>query len=196
MNTNRLNRQLNFIVQTDQLKHVLRQTYLIHDQRHENSAEHSWQIALMALTLVEFSLEPIDILRVIQMLLLHDLVEIDAGDTYCYDAAANQEKSLREEDAAKRIFGLLPDEQAEEYHNLWREFERRSTSEARFAAALDRLMPILHNFYTQGKSWQEHGITVEQVLTRNQHIAEGAPRLWQFVQELIDEAVTRGYLKE
>ncbi len=191
----RLQRQIQFILESDRLKHILRQTYLLNSSRHENSAEHSWQLALMAMVLAEYSPEPLDLMRVLKMLLIHDLVEIDAGDTYCYDKNANEQKLQREEIAAHRIYGLLPEDQAAEFLSLWREFERQDTAEARFAAALDRLMPMLHNYHTQGKSWLEHGITAEMVKERNRHIAAGAPQLWTFAEALIQDAVEKGFLK-
>jgi len=191
---NRLDEQIRFLLETDRLKQVLRQTYLIDETRHENSAEHSWQLALMALVLAEYGPLDLDRLKVTRMLLLHDVVEIDAGDTYCYDQSGMQDKVEREEAAAARIFGLLPADQRNEFVELWREFERRATPEAKFAAALDRMMPILHNYHTRGKSWLEHGITARQVLERNRHVAEGAPELWEFIQRLVRDAEGKGYL--
>ncbi len=193
MDDYRLHQQIKFIVEIDKLKQVLRQTYLLQDRRRENSAEHSWQLAMMAMLLCEYCREPVDLLRVIRMVLVHDIVEIDAGDTYCYGDQA--EKAEREEDAAQRLFGLLPHDQAEEIAALWREFEARQTMEARFAAALDRLMPLLLNYHTEGQSWLEHGVTRGQVVERNQHIEAASPRLWAYARALIDDAVMKGYLK-
>jgi putative hydrolase of HD superfamily len=175
---------------------VLRQTLLTDGSRQENSAEHSWHIALMAMVLAEYAPEPVDILRVIKMLLLHDLVEIDAGDTFCYDVQGNLNKAEREALAADRLFGLLPSDQAAEFRSLWEEFERQETIAAKFAASLDRLQPILHNQQTQGHTWQKHGVTRDRVLHWMAPIETGAPTLWSLVQQIIDECVATGYLKE
>jgi len=137
----------------------------------------------------------VDLLRVVKMVLVHDLVEIDAGDVLVYDRGKNSEWQVREREAAERIFGLLPADQAGEFRGLWAEFEARATPEARFAAALDRFQPILHNYQTQGKAWREHGITSDQVIAHNRHMAEGAPRLWEYARNLVRDAVERGYLE-
>ena len=196
MNTERLHQQIAFILEIDRLKSVLRRTYLVNDPRHENSAEHSWHLAMMALLLAEHANVEVNLLSVLKMLLVHDIVEIDAGDTYCYDAVSSKDKAEREEQAAQRIFGLLPEDQQAELHQLWTEFEARETPEAKFAAALDRLMPILHNYHTQGRSWLAHGITSAQVAERNHHAAEGSEALWAYVEEIITDAVKHGYLTE
>ena len=158
MNIERLERQIAFILEIDKLKSVLRRSYLLNEERHENSAEHSWHLSVMALVLAEHANAEINQLRVLKMLLVHDIVEIDSGDTYVYDAAGNDTKAEREQEAARRIFGLLPGDQQLEITQLWQEFEARETPEAQFAAALDRLMPLLHNYHTEGRSWREHGI--------------------------------------
>lgn len=190
----RLAQQLAFILELDKLKSVWRRSYLINGTRHENSAEHSWHLALMALVLAERANEPVNLSRVLKMLLVHDIVEIDAGDTFCYDMVGVGDQAARETLAAERIYGLLPDEQETELRELWQEFEARNTPEARFAAALDRLMPILHNFSTEGKSWREHGVTAAQVVARNGNMDEGSHELWVVAEALIAEAVARGYL--
>jgi putative hydrolase of HD superfamily len=190
----RLAQQIQFILEIDKLKSVYRRTYLINGERRENSAEHSWHLALLALVLAEHANEPLDVARVVKMVLIHDIVEVDAGDTYIYDAQGD--KVERERLAAIRLFGLLPADQAEEFRNLWEEFESGASPEARFAAALDRFIPQLHNFHTGGRSWQEHGITAERVLTRNVEISEGSVVLWQWTQMLIGNAVTKGILPE
>jgi putative hydrolases of HD superfamily len=192
----RLERQIQFILEVDRLKNVIRRSYLVNRQRHENSAEHSWHLTVLALVLAEHAVEAVDLARVLKMLVIHDLVEVDAGDTYIYDVEANREKAAREAEAAKRIFGLLPEDQALELRQLWEEFESRATADARFAAALDRFMPLLHNYHTQGKSWREHGVSSEQVLDRTQHIEEGSKVLWRLAQDLVADAVNRGYLAE
>ena len=163
----RIRQQLAFLLEIDKLKSVFRQTHLIHADRPENSAEHSWHLALLVLILSEYSNAPVDICRVLKMVLIHDLVEIDAGDTFCYDVHNALDKDERECQAADRLFQLLPDEQGRELRELWDEFEATGTPEAQFAGAVDRLMPLLHNFHTQGGSWRKHGITREQVLGRN-----------------------------
>lgn len=192
--SDRLGRQLAFVLEIDRLKTILRQTAIADGSRRENSGEHSWHLAMMALVLAEHSPEPVVLERVLGMLLVHDIVEIDAGDTFAYDTTGNLDKLEREERAAERIFGLLPDDQAAEIRVLWDEFEVRETPEARFAAALDRLQPILLNMATEGRAWREHGVTAEMVLERNRHVAEGAPALWEHIRGLVDEAVGRGWL--
>lgn len=195
MAVDRLERQIRFIVEIDKLKSVFRQTLLMNGQRYENDAEHSWHIAMMAILLAEYAASPdVDILRVIKMLLVHDIVEIDAGDTIVYDQAGRAAQAVREQEAAKRIFNILPADQAGEIRDLWTEFEARQTPEALFAAALDRLQPLLHNYHTQGAAWKKHGITVDRVLARNQQMAQGAPKLWEYAQAFIAEAVEKGYL--
>jgi len=193
--SNRLAQQIQFVIEIDKLKGVLRQTLLTDRSRRENSAEHSWHIALMAVLLAEYAPQPVDVLRVIKMLLVHDLVEIDAGDTFCYDVQHNESKADREAQAADRLFGLLPADQADELRSLWDEFEAQQTMDAQFAATLDRLQPMLHNYETAGGTWQQYGITRDRVLHRAAPIATGAPTLWEFVQQLIEDAVNKGYLQ-
>lgn len=190
----RLARQIGFILEIDRLKDVLRRSYITGSGRRENSAEHSWHLAVMALLLAEHAAEPVDVWRVVRMLLIHDVVEIDAGDTYVYDAGGNAGKAERERQAAERLFGMLPEDQAGELHALWEEFEAATTADARFAAALDRLMPVLHNVYTGGRSWREHGITADMVLARNASMANGSPALWELARTAIEQAVARGDL--
>jgi len=190
----RLDQQIGFILELDTLKSVLRRSYLLNNTRRENSAEHSWHLSAMALVLAEHANVDIDQFRVLKMLLVHDIVEIDSGDTYIYDTAGNDTKAVREQEAAQRIFGLLPDDQKLELTRLWQEFEARETPEAKFAAALDRLMPLLHNYHTEGRSWREHGITKQQVLNFNRHIADGSQSLWKYAEALIDDAAAKGYL--
>ena len=194
---NRLSKQIQFIVEIDKLKQIIRQTVLMDRSRPENSAEHSWHLALLAIVLSEYAdARQLDTQRVLKMVLIHDLVEIDAGDTFCYnqdpDIAVRQKD--REKEAAERIFNLLPEDQAAELKALWEEFEGAATSESRFARALDRLQPILHNYMTRGMAWRKHGIHKSQVLERNQPIEEGSGALWSFAKAIIDEAVEKGYL--
>lgn len=194
MPIDRLERQLAFLLEIDKLKDVVRRNYLVHGGRRENTAEHSWHLAMAALVLAEHAAEEVDLARVLRMLLVHDLVEIDAGDTYCYDPVAHLDKAERECRAADRLFALLPEDQGRELRALWEEFEARATPEARFANAVDRLMPILHNYHSEGRAWLEHGIDAGQVLARNRPIAEGSAALWQRVRAAIDDAVARGLL--
>lgn len=189
----RLAAQIGFIVEIDRLKHVLRRSLLTDGSRRENDAEHSWHMAVMAMVLAEHAAEPVEIGRVVRMLLVHDLVEIDAGDTFLYDTVAAADQEEREQRAADRIFGLLPAEQEKEFRALWDEFEARATPDAKFARALDRLQPMLHNFLTQGGSWKEYGVRPEQVLARKRLIADGAPALWALAETLVAEAVRKGY---
>jgi len=191
----RLERQLAFVLEIDKLKQILRQTRLMDGTRRENDAEHCWHLAMMALVLAEHAEPVVDLARVLKMLLIHDIVEIDAGDTFIYatgDAAAGQAE--REARAADRLFGLLPRDQAAELRSLWEEFEARVSAEARFARALDRLQPLLQNHRNGGGTWRQFGIRADQVLARKQIIAEGAPALWAFARMLIDDSVERGYL--
>jgi putative hydrolase of HD superfamily len=193
----RLAKQVQFIVEIDRLKQVYRQTWLIDASRRENDAEHSWHLGVMAVLLLEHAQQPqLDLLRVLQMVLIHDLVEIDAGDTFAYDDVAAADKAEREAAAAERLFGLLPADQAQTFREVWEEFETRQTAEARYAAALDRFQPMLHNYHTQGRAWREHGVTADQVLARNRHMAEGAPALWDYAQQFVADAVAKGYLGE
>jgi putative hydrolases of HD superfamily len=192
----RLLKQIDFVVEIDKLKGIVRQTLLTDQSRREDSAEHSWHLAVMVIVLSEYATEPIDIPRVLKMVLIHDLVEIDAGDTYCYDEEGNKGKVERERVAAHRIFGLLPNEQSEDFHALWEEFEARKTAEAKFAAALDRLQPLLNNYRTEGGLWRKHGIKSSQVYARNRIIEEGSPGLWEYADNMIKEAIGKGWLSE
>ena len=192
----RLERQLAFVMEIDKLKSILRRTYITDKSRRENSGEHSWHFALMALVLAEYANEPdIDVLHAVKMALVHDIVEIDAGDTFLYDTAGASDKAEREQAAALRIFGMLPDDQRDELMALWREFEERRTPEARYAAAVDRLQPMMHNYYTGGAAWREHGIRSAQVLELNSRIAEGSERLWAYARRIIQDSVDKGYLE-
>ena len=191
----RLATQIEFLMEIDKLKQVFRQTYLLGEPRKENDAEHSWHFAMFAVLLVEYANEKVDLLKVIKMALIHDLVEIDAGDTFLYDEAGNADKAEREEKAAERIYGLLPKAVGDELHALWVEFEAKETPEAKFAGSLDRLQPFLHNIYTDGRSWREHGISAEQIRERNCVIDDGSHALWDYAVSLIDEAVEKGHVE-
>ncbi len=192
----RLAQQIQFILEVDKLKNIIRRTYVTGAARRENSAEHSWQLALMALTLAEHANEPVDAAHVMKMVVIHDIVEIDAGDTYFFDDAGAADKAKREQKAAARLFGLLPDDQALELMQLWQEFETRQTPDARFANAIDRVMPLLLNYETQGKSWAEHGIHSTDILPRMAHVNGGSETIWQLIQAIVADAVEVGYLPE
>jgi putative hydrolase of HD superfamily len=190
----RLARQITFLLEADRLKGIIRRSHIPGLGRRENTAEHSWHLALAALLLAEHSNEKIDVAKTVFMVLIHDMVEIDAGDTYIYDTQGQDGRLERERIAAGRIFGLLPEDQRDWVRSLWEEFEARETPESRFAAAIDRLLPLLHNYHTQGLAWQEHGIARSQVYDANAHIERGSAAVWQAAQDLIEEAVRRGYL--
>ena len=195
LDSRRLGAQIDFIVRIDRLKSIGRQTLLTDRSRRENSAEHSWHLALMTMLLAEYAREPVDALRVMKMVLVHDLVEIDAGDTFCYDESAKEGQRERELAAADRIFTLLPADQTAELRALWDEFEARKTPEARFAAALDRLQPLFNNYLTRGGTWQEHAVVRSQVRRRTACIADGSPQLAEVAAAIIDAGVKNGYLK-
>ena len=164
MSEERLHQQLQFLLEVDRLKQVLRRNYLMDGTRRENTAEHSWHITLAVWILAEYSNVPVDLMHVVKMLLVHDIVEIDAGDTFAYDVAGHEDKDEREQRAADRLFGLLPADQRDEMRALWDEFEALQTPEARFARAVDMLMPMLHNLHSGGKGWRENGVTSDRVL--------------------------------
>ena len=190
----RLAAQIAFIAEIDRLKGILRQTLLMDGSRRENDAEHSWHIATMAFVLAEYADEAVDTARVARMLLIHDVVEIDAGDTFIHDEAGHADKDAREQAAATRIYGLLPADQAAELTALWREYEDRQTADARFADALDRLQPLLHNFATQGATWHSNAVTADKVRRLLPRIEAGSSRLAAYAAVLVEEAVARGYL--
>jgi putative hydrolase of HD superfamily len=197
MKNERLKRQIEFLVEIDKLKHILRRTYLMDNSRHEDDVEHSWHLAMMVLLLSEYAnSEKIDILHVLKMVLIHDIVEIDAGDTFCYDEEGEKGRLSREIKAAERLFSILPEDQADELRTIWEEFEERKTPEARFAASLDRLQPLLCNYYTKGYAWKENSVTSKMVYKRNRHIEEGSEYLWMFARELIEKSVKKNYLKK
>jgi putative hydrolases of HD superfamily len=190
----RLEQQLAFIRELDRLKGILRQSLLMDASRRENSAEHSWHLANMAMLLTEYAVEPVDLVRVLKMLLVHDVVEIDAGDTFAYDVVNVETQHAREQQAADRLFGLLPAEQASELRGLWDEFEERATAESKYANALDRLQPLMQNFYSEGQSWRKHQVTHEQVMKRMEPVKIGMPEVWPVVLKFIDEAAKQGFV--
>lgn len=188
----RLQKQMKFILEVDKVKEIFRQTYLSDGSRKENDAEHSWHLALMAVLLKEYANEDVDLLKVIPMVLIHDLVEIDAGDTYAYDQAGLATQRERETKAADRIFGLLPSDQAEVFRALWEEFEAYETAEAKFAHALDNCQPLFLNDASGGKSWKEHGVHKSQIYKRNEHTAEGSVEIWEYMKTLVDKHIQLG----
>jgi putative hydrolase of HD superfamily len=191
----RLARQIEFIVEVDKLKDIFRQTLTTRSRRAENDAEHSWHLCLCVIVLAEHANVPsLDVLRVLKLLIVHDLVEIDAGDTFAYDTARMADQHARESIAADRIFGLLPPDQALEFRALWDEFEERKTAESRFAAAVDRFQPMLLNCRTEGAAWRRHGVTHDRVLARNAYVADGAKPLWEYAIRMVQEAVDAGHL--
>lgn len=193
----RLEKQMEFILELDKIKSITRQTYLANTTRKENDAEHSWHLAIMAIILEEYFDKDINLLKVIKMVLIHDVVEIDAGDTFCYDIKANEDKLLREQKAAERIYNILPENQAKEYKSLWYEFEEGQTKEAIFANILDRLQPIILNFKTNGLLWIENNISQQQVLKRNENTLTNGPKeISNYLLTLLNRAVELGYLKK
>lgn len=184
-----------FLMEVDKLKSVERRTRLLNQDRLENSAEHSWHFALAALSLAPYASAEVDIQRVIKMALLHDIVEIDVGDVLVYDLAAREAVALQEAEAAKRLFGLLPAPQSAEFLSLWQEYEAGMTADAKFASALDRVLPILLNLHNQGQSWRENNISLTQVLTRNAKVGETLPELWQHVVTQLYAAHEKGWLR-
>jgi len=190
----RLEQQMNFIIEVDKLKSIVRQNYLVNQSRKEDDADHSWHLALMCALLSEYANEEIDVMKTTIMVLIHDIVEIDAGDTYAYDTSGNVSKKERELAAADRIFNLLPEDQAKELRSLWDEFEEGVTSEAKFANTLDHMQPMLLNAGSGGKSWKEHQITYSQVMKRNETTPAGSNTLWEYQYEIIKQQVENGNL--
>ena len=194
---NRIRSQIEFILEIDKLKQIYRQSRITDGSREENDAEHSWHLALMAILLSEYANDPrIDVLKVIKMVLIHDIVEIDAGDTFVYDLDMNENKCDREQKAAKRIFGLLPIDQEIEFQGLWEEFEAKITSEAKFAAALDRMQPLLLNYMTEGHTWKKFGIRYNQVIQKNKQVSEGSQFLWEYFTKLLEDCLIKGYISD
>jgi len=192
----RIKQQIEFIIEVDKLKRIYRQNIITDKSRHETDAEHSWHLALMAVLLSEHvgGDGALDVLRVLKMVLIHDLVEIDAGDTYCYDVESGVDQIAREKVAAARVFPILPPDQAQEFLQLWEEFEAKETPEARFAGVLDRLQPLLLHYSTQGQSWKEHGITSDKVRERNKATRGVSGVLGDLVDAIIQDCVDKGYL--
>jgi len=188
-----LTQQIQFLVESEKLKFILRRTSPVKSDRRENSAEHSWSLALMAIVLAGHANQPLNLLRVLKMVLIHDIVEIDAGDTDAFDTAGNGTKADREKRASERIFNLLPTGQASEFRELWQEFEAAVSPDAAFANALDRLMPLIQNFYNSGEYWRKHGVTSEQSLDRSRPIENSSSALWEYACSLISEAKQQNF---
>ena len=191
----RFQKQLDFVREIDKEKQIFRQTYVSDATRKENDAEHAWHMAIMAFLFSEYANEEIDVLKTIRMILIHDVVEIDAGDTYAYDEIGKQTQREREEKAAKRLFGILPEDQAEDMLALWEEFEAGETKEARFARTLDNFQPMMLNDATNGIAWEEHSVAVSKILKRNERTPRGSMELWDYAKEnFIEKNVTLGHI--
>lgn len=189
-------KQIEFIREIDKLKYIFRKTKLINSDRPENDAEHSWHLAMMAIILAEHANEPIDVAKVVKMVLIHDIVEIDSGDVFVYDTVKSHDNFDEELKGARRIFGILPEKQAEEFINLWIEFEEMKTPESKFARAVDRLEPLLQNASNGGGTWNEFDVKYHQVIEKKKAIKEGSEALWEFAEQLINESVEKGILSK
>ncbi len=196
MQTDNLLKQVSFIKEIDKLKYIQRKTKLFNSERTENDAEHSWHLAMMTIVLAEHSDKPIDVLKVLKMVLIHDIVEIDAGDTFIYDTSKSHTNTGEELIAAKRIFGLLPTEQAEEFISIWREFEEGMTDEAKFAKSMDRFEPLLQNTSNNGGTWAEFNVPYQKVYDKKKVIKNGSIAIWKYAENLINESVDKGILKK
>ena len=196
MSEERLKKQLEFLVEIDKMKNVLRRTLIVDGSRRENDAEHSWHLAMLAMVLEEYSEREINISRVVRMCLVHDLVEVYAGDTFAYDEKGYEDKLARETAAADKLFSMLPTEQGEEFRALWREFDEAQTADAMYAAAMDRLQPMMNNFLTDGHTWKEGKVTSDKVLDRMQPIKKARPELWQVVEYIVSTSIERGILQK
>lgn len=191
----RLRKQMEFIHEVDKIKYIIRKTRLFNSDRRENDAEHSWHLAIMATVLQEHANQPVNLLRVIKMLLIHDIVEIDAGDVFFFDKTQSHDNRQEEYDAANRIFGLLPEDQAEEFKSLWIEFEEQKSFDALFAKVMDRLEPMLQNASNQGGTWMEHDVHYDTVLESKLVIKDASTPLWVFAKQTLEEAIKKGILK-
>lgn len=192
----RIMKDIEFIVELDRMKTILRQTSLITEDRREDDAQHSWHIAVMAMVLSDYANEEINVNRVIKMLLIHDLVELYAGDTFCYDEEGNKDKRQRELEAAEKIFGMLEPGKAAEFRGLWDEFEEMETPEALFAASMDRLQPMLNNYYNGGGTWRKRGVPQSDIYKRISPVKDSSDELWKFVEHMLEDAYDRGMIKK
>lgn len=196
MQADNLIKQVSFIKEIDKLKYIQRKTKLFNSDRNENDAEHSWHLAMMTIVLAEHSDKPIDVLKVLKMVLIHDIVEIDAGDIFLYDTTKNHTNTDEELIAANRIFGLLPAEQAEEFITIWKEFEDGITDEAKFAKSMDRFEPLLQNTSNNGGTWEEYNVPYQTVYEKKKVIKNGSTSIWNYAENLINESVDKGILKK
>ena len=196
MQIDNLHKQVAFIKEIDKVKYILRQSKLFNSNRRENDAEHSWHLAVMAIVLAEHSDKPIDLLKVLKMVLIHDIVEIDAGDTFFYDTVKGHNNTAIEFAAAQRIFGILPKEQAEELIAIWEEFEEAETDDAKFAKMLDRFEPLLQDATNDGGSWAIFNVPYQHVYDMNKTIKNGSTTIWNYAEDLIDESVEKGFLQK
>ena len=192
----RFQQQLNFLVEIDKMKNVLRQTILIDQSRQENDAEHSWHFAVTAMVLREYAAPEVDISRVVKIALVHDLIEVYAGDTFAYDETGYEDKSERELAAADKIFGLLPSDQRDELYALWLEFEQMETPDAKYASAMDRIQPLINGYMTDDHTWRLGGVTIDKVYRRMAPVKDATPELWEFVEHVINSAIEKGHLTE
>ncbi|MGZ2369492.1 HD domain-containing protein [Ancylomarina sp. YFZ004] len=196
MKSDDLLKQIEFIKEIDKIKYIQRRTKLFNSDRHENDAEHSWHLAMMAIVLSEYSDAKIDLQKVMKMVLIHDIVEIDAGDTFLYDQNKNHENTEEELKSAKRIFGILPEKQAAEFIEIWTEFEDGISNEAKFAKSMDRLEPLLQNKSNNGGTWKEFGVKYQTVYEKKKVIKKGSAELWKYAEKLIEDSVEKGILKK
>lgn len=196
MEANQLLQQVNFIKEIDKLKYIQRKTKLFNSDRPENDAEHSWHLAMMTIVLAQHSNKPIDVLKVVKMVLIHDIVEIDAGDTFIYDTTKNHTNTEEELIAAKRIFGLLPEGQAAEFIAIWQEFEESLTDEAKFAKTMDRFEPLLQNSSNKGGTWKEFDVPFEKVYEKKKVMKEGSAHIWEYAEQVLNESVEKGILRK
>lgn len=190
----RMKQQIAFLMEIDKVKNIFRQTYLADGKRKENDAEHSWHLAIAAFLLKEYVAEDVDVMKVMIMVLIHDLVEIDAGDTYAYDAEGAKTKRAREVAAADRIFGMLPEDQGGYFRELWDEFEAYESDDAKFAHLLDNFQPLLLNHESNGKSWIEHHVKKSQIYKRNEKIEETSPEVWEWMKQIVEEHIALGHV--
>ncbi|WP_319510533.1 HD domain-containing protein [uncultured Draconibacterium sp.] len=196
MTASNLLKQIEFIKEIDKIKYIQRRTKLFNSNRNENDAEHSWHLAMMAIVLSEYSDAKIDLLKVVKMVLIHDIVEIDAGDTFIYDQNKNHDNTAEELKCAKRIFGMLPEKQAVEFIDLWTEFEAGVSNEAKFAKSMDRLEPLLQNISNNGGTWEEFSVNFQSVYEKKKVIKNGSAELWDYAEKLINDSVDKGILKK
>lgn len=193
----RFEKQLQFLIEVDKMKTILRQTLLVDQSRRENDAEHSWHFALMAMILYEYADQnKVNLLRVLKMALIHDLVEVYAGDTFAYDEAGYETKESREKAAAQKLFGMLPGDQTKDIRELWEEFDKMETPDSKYAAAIDRLQPFVNNYLTEGHTWKKGNVTSDKVYKRMELVRQGMPELWEYVEKTIQDSIEKGYLKK